>query len=104
MSTKVVRRQRQLRQRGRRLPWREVINGPHYVGELVTHAVDVAGERYQVATLRPADPVAQSPIPELYEPVLLGFAPLAFRLRGFERAEGPGGWLAVVQEWHCELP
>jgi hypothetical protein len=81
-----------------------VVNGSHYVGELVTHAVGVARERYHFATLRPADPVAQSPIPELYEPVLLGFAPQAFRLRGFERAEGPRGWLAVVQEWHCEPP
>jgi len=91
-----------LRRRGRRLPWREVQNGPAYVGDLITHAVDVKGERYQVATLRPADPMAESPVPKLYEPVLLGFAPLAFRLRGFERVEGPAGPIAVVQEWHCE--
>lgn len=64
--------------------------------------MEVAGERYDVATLRPADPVAASPIPELYEPVLLGFAPLAFRLRGFERIEESGERMAVVQEWHCE--
>jgi hypothetical protein len=38
------------------------------------------------------------------EPVLLSFAPLAFRLRGFERAEGQEGPMAVVQEWHCEAP
>jgi hypothetical protein len=93
-----------LRKHGRRLPWRVVQNGPSYVGELITHSVEVAGDRYEVATLRAADPVTASPIPELYEPVLLGFAPLAFRLRGFERIDGPGGAMAVVQEWHCERP
>src|SRR5436853_5051540 len=86
-----------LRERGRRLPWRKVMNGPHYVGELLTYAVQTGEERYTVATLRPLDPAAPSPIPELYGPVLLGFAPVAFRLRGFERLDGPGGRLAVVQ-------
>ena len=43
-------------------------------------------------------------VPKLYEAVLLGFAPIAFRLRGFERVEGPDGGSAVVQEWHCEMP
>jgi hypothetical protein len=93
-----------LRQRGRRLPWRSVVNGPRHVGDLVTHTVDIAGQRYSVATLRPLDPVAELPIPELYEPILLGFSPLAFRLRGFERIESTAGHFSVVQEWHCELP
>jgi len=57
-----------------------------------------------VLTLRPDDPVAEPPIPGLYEPALLRFAPLSFRLRGFERVEGPEGASTVLQEWHCELP
>jgi hypothetical protein len=57
-----------LRHRGRRLSWREVHNGPSFVGHL------------------------------------LAFAPIAFRLRGFERLERASGAFAVVQEWHCELP
>jgi hypothetical protein len=93
-----------LRQRGRRLPWRDVLNGPHHVGELMMHAVDVKGQRYQVLTLRPADPVAPAPIPDLYEPVLFAFTTLAFRLRGFERVESPRDGFSVVQEWHCESP
>lgn len=93
-----------LRKRGRRLPVREALNGPSYVGDLLTRSIEVSGERYQVATLRPPDPVAEPPIPDLYEPVLLVFAPLAFRLRGFERAQGSEGLIAVVQEWHCERP
>lgn len=93
-----------LRRRGRRLPWREVVNGPAFVGELLSHAVEVRGERYKMLTLRPADPMARAPIPDLHEPVLVGFAPLAFRLRGFERVQGEGAPFSVVQEWHCEAP
>jgi hypothetical protein len=93
-----------LRRRGRRLAWREVQNGPHHVGELLTQALEIGAARYTIATLRPLDPVAASPLPELYEPVLIGFSPIAFRLRGFERVESGGGHFSVVQEWHCELP
>jgi hypothetical protein len=93
-----------LRRRGRRLPWRIVANGASFVGELISHTVEAGGERYKVLTLRPQDPMVPSPIPDLYEPVLLGFAPLAFRLRGFERVEGEAAPFSVVQEWHCEAP
>jgi len=94
-----------LRRRGRRLPWRVVVNGPTYVGDLVTHTVDHGGDRYNVATLRQAGaPKAGELVPDLYEPVLLGFAPLAFRLRGFERVGEGDAAKGVVQEWHCELP
>ena len=93
-----------LRQRGRRLSWRDVHNGPSFVGHLVTHQMVVAEETHSVLTLRADDPAAPAPIPPLFDPVLLGFAPIAFRLRGFERVERAGGAFAVVQEWHCELP
>lgn len=95
---------RLLRRVGRRLAWRDVLNGAHHVGELVTHVIDIGGERYTVLSLRPADPARAPAIPDLYEPVLLGFSPLAFRLRGFERVPDPDGRFAVVQEWHCEAP
>lgn len=91
-----------LRNRGRRLPWRDVVNGPRHVGHLITHSIDIAGERYNVATLRPVDPMAEPPVPALYEPVLLGFSVLAFRLRGFERVDTARGAFGAVQEWHCE--
>ena len=93
-----------LRKNGRRLPWREAQNGPTYVGTLVTHMEERGGERYIVTALQPDDPMSTDRPPALYEAVLLGFAPVAFRLRGFERVEGPDGGLSVVQEWHCELP
>jgi hypothetical protein len=93
-----------LRRRGRRLPWRQVMEGPFFVGELISHSVEAGGERYKMLTLRPPDPMAPSPVPELYEPVLVRFAPLAFRLRGFERVQGEGSPFSVLQEWHCEAP
>jgi hypothetical protein len=93
-----------LRYRGRRLPWRDVINGPKYIGDLVSEQVTIGGERYNVISLRAEDPVAPSPIAPLYEPVILGFFTLAFRLRGFESVSRGTSSFGVVQEWHCELP
>lgn len=93
-----------LRYRGRRLAWRDVQNGPRYVGDLQTYEIQAGDERITVATLRSDDPIAPALLPPLHCPVLLGFAPLAFRLRGFERLERGSETYAVVQEWHCELP
>jgi hypothetical protein len=94
-----------MRKNGRRLLWREIVNGPSYIGDLRTYHTNFAGAHYHVATLARTDsPVAGSAISDLYEPVLLGFSPLAFRLRGFERVESGDDHAAVVQEWHCELP
>jgi hypothetical protein len=85
--------------------WREVINGPTYVGDLRSHIVQHGQERYNALTLFQSEaPVEGSAIPDLYEPVLLGFAPLAFRVRGYERVEAGSEHIGVVQEWHCELP
>jgi hypothetical protein len=93
-----------LREDGRRRAWRAVKNGKTYVGALATHLQLHSGEQDRVLRLLPTDPVSQDLPPELYEPVLLGFAPLAFRVRGFERVQGSNGRHAVVQEWHCEEP
>jgi hypothetical protein len=68
------------------------------------HTEEHGGERYSVLQLQPNDPMSTDRPPALYEPVLLGFAPVAFRLRGFERVEGSGGGFSVVQEWHVEEP
>jgi len=93
-----------LRTAGRRLPRRAVMNGPSFIGQLITHSIEIDGERFHVATLRGVDPIAAPLIPELYEPTILGFSVLAFRLRGFERVERAGVAMGVVQEWHCEQP
>ena len=62
------------------------------------------GERYNVTTLQPDDPMSTDRPPPLYEAVLLGFAPIAFRLRGFERVGEGDSACGVVQEWHVEPP
>ena len=77
-------------------------NARWHTGDLVSRYVNVKGARQSVLALRPADPMAEAPIADLYQPVLVGFSLLAFRIRGFERAEGPQGPFAVLQEWHCE--
>lgn len=82
-----------------------MLNGPSYVGDLRTHLIAHKGEQFKVATLFADDPVRGRMLPELYEPTLDGFSTLAFRIRGFERHELPGGgYFSVLQEWHLELP
>ena len=95
-----------LRHHGRRLPWRDVKNGKTYTGTLVTQLFTPSGaEPYTVLDLQPTSgPLSADRPPPLYEPMLLGFAPLAFRLRGFERVDGPDGGYSVAQEWHVEEP
>lgn len=55
-------------------------------------------------SLRAEDLVVTSPFTPLYEPLLLGFFTLAFRLRGFESVTRGTSSFGVVQEWPCELP
>ena len=93
-----------LRRRGRRLSWREAQNGPTYIGRLVTHTEERGGEQYKVTRLQPDDPMSVDRPPELYEAQLIGFAPVAFRLRGFERVGEGDSAYAVAQEWHVEEP
>lgn len=95
---------RPLRARGRRLPWREIQNGPVFEGDLRTYQMQRGAHWVRAATLAQRDPAAHSFLPDLYEPVLIGIAPLALQLRGIERHEGPDGRYSVVQEWHCEMP
>lgn len=94
-----------MRRRGRRLPWRDAMNGPAFVGDLRTHTIAIMpGSATTSPCSRHPTHRQASPVPDLYEPVMLGFSMLALRLRGFERLGSPGERIAVVQEWHCELP
>lgn len=89
-----------LRRRGRRLPWREVRNGPSFEGDLSTHYLSLRETRYFVATLvAPGEALCRPLLPDLYEPVLTNIGHGRLLLRGFERASDS----AVVQEWRCEV-
>ena len=95
---------RPLRVRGRRIDWRQVLNGPVFEGDLCTYELQVGAHRVKAASLAGLDPALAKQLPELYEPVLVGIAPLALVLRGFERVPSDHGAYTVLQEWHCELP
>jgi hypothetical protein len=93
-----------MRQHGRRLPWREIENGPSYVGALISYTTKRGESTYSAVALQSGNPVESKSLPELYEPVLVLFAPNAFVLRGYERIETEQGAIGVVQEWQCRDP
>ena len=77
-----------LRYHGRRRPWRDVIDGNSFEGDLLTYRRNAGNSVYLVATLIERNrPVDSALLPELFEPVLVGMAPQAMRLRGFEVTE-----------------
>lgn len=45
-----------MRRRRGRLPWRDVASGPVYVGDLRSHIVEHARERYNVLRVQPSRP------------------------------------------------
>ncbi|MGQ0526030.1 MAG: hypothetical protein ACT4P8_20485 [Betaproteobacteria bacterium] len=93
-----------MRLKGRRRRWDEIMRGKFFEGTLTTHDVDHHGHRFTVATLQTSTGGKLAGLLDLHEPVLTGFAPNAFHLRGFERIEDPWGAYSVIQEWHCEQP
>lgn len=97
---------RPLRYRGRRLPWREVENGPAYVGELTTYSMhsDRHGCYRAVRLVKPSDGLGTRLLPELFEPELVQISNRALHIRGFERWDGEEGGFSVLQEWYCEVP
>ena len=93
-----------MRKRGRRLSWREIENSPSFVGTLQSYRIKHGEQDFEAISLQTGSPAERKPLPDLYEPVLEGFAINAFILRGFERVETPEGHIGVVQEWHCRDP
>jgi hypothetical protein len=63
---------RPLRHLGRRLPWRDVQNGPAFECNLVIFEMQAKGGRIIAATLSAPAPVGRKPLPDLFEPVLVG--------------------------------
>jgi hypothetical protein len=91
-----------MRRKGREIALRDVKNGPSYVGDLRSHILRLGDQNFNVITLFSGNKaLAEHVLPDLYEPVLVGFSTLAFQLRGYERINGREGFHAVIQEWHC---
>jgi hypothetical protein len=93
-----------MRRGGRRLPWREIENGPSFVGTLQSYRIKHGEEDFEAVSLLSGSPAEGKPLPDLYEPVLEVFAVNAFVLRGYERVETDQGAIGVVQEWQCRDP
>lgn len=93
-----------MRQRGRRLPWHEIENGPSFVGTLQSYRIKHGEQNYSAVALSSGAPVEAKSLPDLYEPAIVLFAPNAFVLRGYERLETPEGVVGIVQEWQCRDP
>ena len=85
-----------LRRRGRRLPWREVVNAPSFEGDLSTYYLSLPGGCYFVAKLA-------APGDALCKPILVNAGNWALALRGFERLGEGEGAVTVVQDWRCEI-
>jgi hypothetical protein len=91
-----------MREKGRRLEWRDVKNGPSYVGDLRYQEIRLGDNAHRVATLFTGNkPDAKNILPDLFNPTLTELSTLSFRLRGHERISGREGIHEVVQEWHC---
>jgi hypothetical protein len=92
-----------LRRRARRVPRKEIENGPVYEGELSAYYMNGKGERFFVAGLSGPRPLMVRVLPDLYEPALVALGERVMILRGFERLGEGDAACAVVQEWHCEV-
>ncbi len=91
-----------MRKKGRCLQWRDIKNGPAYVGDLRSHVLRLGDDSFNVITLFSGNKaLAEHILPDLFEPVLVGFSTLAIQIRGYERISGKDGYHAVIQEWHC---
>ena len=84
---------------GRKRSWRQTRNGPSYAGDLITSVREVKGELIVVATLTNLEsPVMQSPLPELYQPVLVAM----FMCDGFmwlNKILDPPGFIRAATEF-----
>lgn len=89
--------------RGRRLPFRDVDNGPVFRGDLRLVTSHGGGDRPIQALLVVPDGKAAHAIPALHEPMITLMGSDSFVLRGIERLEADGDVYGVVQEWRCEV-
>ena len=95
-----------LRQRGRVLPWREVVNQAPRIGDLrIEESLDRDLHRYvRAARLFNAESaIYSSALPELLDVRITAMSPQAFTLTGFERVGG----VEYAQSWlvaECSRP
>jgi len=95
-----------MRDRGVRISIKELANQESLVGDLVIYESVEESSKHtvRVAALHGANQTSLDMLPPLYDVAIVGMAPLAFSLRGYERIAGRRGTVDVVQEWLVRLP
>jgi hypothetical protein len=92
-----------MRNRGRAVEWRDIKNGPSFVGDLRFHSIQIGEKVHRVATLFSGNkPDAKNILPDLFDPTVLEISTQTLQVRGYERVNGREGVHAVLQEWLCE--
>jgi len=89
-----------MRDRGVRIPVRELANQQSYLGELVIYESrdDETGRSIRIAALHGENRTSLDLLPPLRNVEITGAAPLAFTLAGFERIQGQRRAVDVAQE------
>jgi len=90
-----------MRDRGVRIPMKELANRDSYLGELVIYEStdEQTGRSVRIAALHGENQTSLDVLPPLRNVEITGAAPLAFTLSGFERIQGRRGAVDVAQEW-----
>ncbi len=92
-----------MRQRGRRLPWREIENGPSYVGALISYTTKHGENSYSALALQSGNPAESKSLPALYEPALVLFAPMPSSLEATSDWTRPKELSALCKNGSVEI-
>jgi hypothetical protein len=98
-------RVRLMREAGRRIPWKILVNDLGRTGHIRTHRRSFPGqESYKVAQLIGSGPLPDTgrAVGELINPELVDMGENFVILRGYERLKDANGHFTVLQEWRCE--
>ncbi len=95
-----------MRDRGVRIPTKELANQRSYLGELVIYESpdEQSGRSIRIAALHGENQTSLELLPRLMNVEITGAAPLASTLSGFERIQGRRGAVDVAQEWWVRAP
>ena len=95
-----------MRDRGVRIPTKELASQQSYLGELVIYEGrdDETGRSVPIAALHGENQTSLDLLPPLRNVEITGAAPRAFTLAGFERIRTRRGAVDVAQEWWVTSP
>ena len=87
---------------GRRISDKELRHAPGVIGDVRMHQEgQFLSDKPSVHAATCSDGGVNKLLPDLLEPRVTGFSPLAFGLEGFEEHETPHGIVYYRQAWWC---